>query len=206
MLIRTLRALALCAAVSTLGACAFTSEDVDIQYRPASAPPVISAAQGIVVKVTSVDARQAALQGKVGSKKNGLGMETAPIRARQNIPLLVRDAVSQELTGRGFVIGLDNATIAIEVVHFYADFKIGMWAAENVGEIILEVTVKDAGGAELFKKTVKSEGSVDNVVLALGEHVQNSLQLALIRVISALVDDPDFINALIRTGARPVTS
>lgn len=200
MLIRTLRAIAVCAALSTLGACAFTSADIDIQYKPVAVAPPLDAAKGIVVKVTSVDARTADLQGKVGSKKNGFGMETAPIRARQNIPLLVLDAVKQELVGRGFQIGPDKAVVAIEVAHFYADFKMGMWALENVGDVVLNVTVTDPAGQTTYSQTLKGQGSSGKAMVGDSSDAKTSLEQALVRAVDALVNDPEFIGSLTRSA------
>ena len=42
---------------------------------------------------------------KVSSKKNGYGMEMAPILANEDVTVTIRRAIEQELQSRGFSIG-----------------------------------------------------------------------------------------------------
>lgn len=48
---------------------------------------------------------------KVSSKKNGYGMEMAPITAAEDVAVTVRKAIEQELQARGFALGSDTALV-----------------------------------------------------------------------------------------------
>lgn len=71
--------------------CAFTTASIDIPYQSLSTASPVAGASNISVTVTTVDDRSEN-RDRVGSKRNGYGMETAPIVATNDIPTTITAA------------------------------------------------------------------------------------------------------------------
>lgn len=104
-------AIASCVAVLTLSGCALTTDRIELQYNPQQGVSQIPGANNVAVNVQVVDQRQD--KSKVSSKKNGFGMEMAPILATEDVAVTVRKAIEQELRTRGFQLGTDTALVRI---------------------------------------------------------------------------------------------
>ena len=85
-----------------LSGCALTTDRIDIAYRPADSAVRLAEAQGVKVMVQVRDQRIE--KTKVSSKKNGFGMELAPIVATQEVAGIVKKAIESELQVRGFQV------------------------------------------------------------------------------------------------------
>lgn len=177
--------------------CALTEAQVDLEYQPMTATPT-PGADGVVVKVAAVDARESN-RDRISVKKNGYGMEMAAIRANQDIPRLVQASIEQELVNRGFRKGDGPVFVLVDVNRFYADYKVGFWAADNVAEVQLNVQVRGADGKMTYGKGINSEGRVEGVMLMGGGPVKEASDKALAEAVRKLVTDEYFLQALVDT-------
>ncbi|MCA1939992.1 MAG: YajG family lipoprotein [Caenispirillum bisanense] len=195
-----LRALAAMGVAMTLSACALVEDNIDITYRSATPAVAVAGADAVTVRVTAEDARPSN-RDKVSVKKNGYGMEMAAIRANQDVPTVVRQAVETELESRGFRLGDGPVFVLIEVARFYADYKTGFWSADNVADIQLNVQVRDAGGQMYYGKGISGVGTVEGVMLMEGGPVKQSIEIGLAVAIANLLKDPFFLQALMDAQA-----
>lgn len=197
MLFKTLLRAAIGIGVAALmSACALTEDRVDLVYQPATIAVAVPGADSVTVKVAVEDTRPTH-RDKVSVKKNGYGMEMAAIRANQDVPTLIRQAIEQELDSRGFTIGEGPVFTVVDVARFYADYKTGFWTASNVADIQLNVQVRDASGRMYYGKGISGVGSTDGVVLMDGGPVKQSLEAGLTVALRNLMQDPFFLQALI---------
>jgi uncharacterized lipoprotein len=79
---------------------------------------------------------------QIGVKKNGYGMEMAPILASRPVSEVVRGAVTEELRKSGFDVGPSEIVVAVDLVRLTNDFKMGFFSGDAVAEITLAVQVK----------------------------------------------------------------
>jgi uncharacterized lipoprotein YajG len=185
-------------AVATAG-CALTTDEVDLAYTSAAPSNVENSAEAIVVQVVGTEGRVTKAD-RISVKKNGYGMEMAPIVARQNIPDLVRSALEIELQRLGFRIGTSPVRTSVEVQRFYNDFKIGFFSGNAVGEVALGVQVLGRDNHILYSRSIVAESDVGGIMLANGSNAKTAVEQALGIATARLVGDPNFIRALIQAG------
>ena len=135
---------------------------------------------------------------KVSSKKNGFGMEMAPIIAIEDVAVTVRRAIEQELRTRGFQLGTDTALVQItaDLTRFYNDHKTGFFAGDAVADINMSVTVKSKKGDLLYTRQIISQGIEPNTQLMSGENARLALNRALGNGMKSLFEDQKFLSAL----------
>lgn len=180
---------------SVVSGCALTTEPVDIPYMPGAARAPAPGAAAATVAVSASDARTS-YRDRVSSKKNGFGMEMAPIVATNDIAQTVRAAVAQELQAEGFVIGPGGLEVAIDVVKFYNDFKTGIFAGDAVADVTLNLKVLRPDRSVAFAKLYAGEGKEENIQLASGENARLALIRALHSAVQNLVGDAELTAAL----------
>jgi uncharacterized lipoprotein len=179
--------------------CALTTDRVALEYRPMAGVQPIPAAQGITVSVTVIDMRTEKTT-KVSAKKNGFGMEMAPILAEEDPTLTLKKAIETELTARGFTLSGD-AMVAIksELVRFWNDHKTGFFAADAVADLNMTVTVKDKTGEKiLFTKQINVQGVEANNQVQGGNNAKLALDKALANGVKQLFDDAAFVEAVLK--------
>ena len=184
---------------SVVSGCALTTEPIDIPYTPSAARAPAPGATAVTVAVSASDARTS-YRDRVSSKKNGFGMEMAPIVATNDIVQTVRAAVAQELHAEGFAIGPGSLELAVEVVKFYNDFKTGVFAGDAVADVTLNLKVLRPDRSVVFAKLYTGEGKEENIQLATGENARLALIRALGNAVQNLVGDAELTAAL--TGDR----
>jgi len=183
------------------GGCAFTTDTIDVPYQSIGPAAPVANASGITVTVTSTDGRTT-YRDRVSTKKNGYGVECAPILANNDIPATVANAFSQELSARGFKIGDNGVTLKVEVVQFYNDFKPGFFAADAVSNVAFNTEIVAPGGAIAFSKYYQGTGENPNVQLAGGSEARVALIKAFQSAVASAVNDPDFTKSLVAAGAK----
>jgi len=184
-----------------LGGCALTTDRIDLSYSvPAGVAPV-NGASAITVAVEVSDQR--ADKTKVSSKKNGFGMEMAPILANEDVALTVRRAIEQNLSARGFRTGAAGASVKVDagLTRFYNDHKLGFFAGDAVAELNMNVSVRGRDGSVIYARQVVAQGTEPNTQLATGENARLALNRALESGMKQLFEDRVFLDAL--TGKRP---
>lgn len=189
-------AIAACLAVLNLSGCALTTDRIALQYNQQQGVSQIPGASNVSVNLQVVDQRQD--KSKVSSKKNGYGMEMAPIIATEDVAITVRKAIEQELQARGFQLDSDAALvqIAADLTRFYNDHKVGFFSGDAVADLNLFVTVKSKKGNLLYSRQVVAQGIEPNTQLMSGENARLALNRALENGMKSLFDDQSFLSAL----------
>ncbi|MCX7100941.1 MAG: YajG family lipoprotein [Methylobacter sp.] len=189
-------AIASCVAVVSLSGCALTTDRIELQYNQQHGVLKIPGASSVSVNVQVADQRQD--KSKVSSKKNGYGMEMAPILATEDVTVTVRRAIEQELRARGFPLSSDAALvqIAADLTRFYNDHKIGFFSGDAVADLDMSVIVKSKKGDLLYSQRVVAQGTEPNTQLASGENAKLALNRALENGMKSLFEDQAFLSAL----------
>jgi uncharacterized lipoprotein YajG len=177
--------------------CALTTDTTELSYQPAKLDALIPAASSVRVGVFVDDER--IVRDRVGVKKNGYGMEMAPIRAANDVPGVVKNAIQTALAKRGYQVGDAGLLVRVGLVKFMNDFKMGFWTGTAVGELIMNVEVRKSSGQIIYSKSVVGQGINSGEVIAGGSGAKTALELALQDGVAKLVDDPSFTQALLRT-------
>jgi uncharacterized lipoprotein len=199
-MIRKFFTLGFVAAVTILSGCALTTERVELQYNQQPNVSQVTGANAVSVSVQVTDQRQD--KSKVSSKKNGFGMEMAPILASEDVAITVKRAIETELRARGFQLGSDTALVQIgtDLTRFYNDHKLGFFSGDAVAEINMSVTVKSKKGNMFFSRQIVSQGIEANTQLMSGNNARLALNRALENCMKALFDDQAFLTALIASS------
>lgn len=192
-------ALAGCIAISTLSGCALTTEQIELNYTQQAGVTKITGAENVSVKVQVTDQRQD--KSKVSSKKNGYGMEMAPITASEDVAVTIRKAIEKELRSRGFQPGTEASLVNIhtDVTRFYNDHKMGFFAGDAVADLNMSATVKSRNGTLLYSKQIVTQGKEANTQLASGNNAKIALERALESGMKILFEDQAFTAALLTT-------
>lgn len=197
--------LALLAATSLTG-CAFTSESIDIPYTQQQGVTQVPGAASSTVSVDVTDARSD--KSKVSSKKNGYGMETAPITANEDVNLTVEHAIEQEIRTRGFRTGsgASDVKVSAEINRFYNDHKMGFFSGDAVADLNLLVKVYSTRNTQLYARTIVVQSKEENTQMLTGNNASKALSKALSAGMAELFNDASFIAALKHTPAGPVAT
>lgn len=182
----------------SLAGCALTTDRIDLQYKQQEAVKHIPGAHNVSVSVEVSDHRQD--KSKVSSKKNGYGMEMAPILANEDVTITVQKAIEVELQARGFRLDADSARIQIEadLMRFYNDHKLGFFSGDAIADLKMLVSVSSISGEKLYSQHIVAQGHEPNTQLATGENARLALNRALENGIRILFDDQSFIAALMK--------
>jgi uncharacterized lipoprotein YajG len=203
MLRKVLRSIAAVATAALLAACALSEDKVPVDYVPDPAPrAALPAAQGVTVSVSAAD-RRSQYADRIGTKKNGYGMEMARIVATNDVIALVRSAFEQEFKAQGFQIGSGGAAVTIEVQNFYNNFRLGLVAGTGVAEVSFSVKVRDASGTLLYQQFYDGTGTVDGVMLASGTNAKLGVEKALAAAVKLAFADAELQKALLSTRPQP---
>jgi uncharacterized lipoprotein len=199
-------AFACCVAMASLSGCALTTEQIEIGYTQQTGISKIAGAENVSVNVQVTDQRLD--KSKVSSKKNGFGMEMAPITASEDVAVTIRKAMEKELQARGFQLGSDAALVkvAADVTRFYNDHKTGFFSGDAVADLNMSVTVKSKSGALLFSKQIVAQGKEANTQLATGNNARIALERALESGMKTLFEDQAFLSALLASSGTTAAS
>lgn len=195
-----------CAAMTCLGGCAFTKEEIELTYNQPAGVSHVAGASQVAVNVQVTDQRPD--KSKVSSKKNGYGMELAAITATEDVAVTIRKAIEQELQARGFQLGSDAAQVKItsEVTRFYNDHKPGFFSGDAVADLIMGVSVNGQHGKQLYSRQIVAQGIEPNTQLATGNNARKALDRALENGMKMLFEDKDFLSALVQSsGGMPAS-
>ena len=192
-------AFAICSAIVFSG-CALTTAHVSLHYTPQTNVVSVAGAEKVAVSVNVDDSRL--IRDKVSAKKNGYGMEMAPIIADEDVTDVVKHAVETELSDRGFRLGSGDVSLNIDLSKFYNDFKMGVFAGDAVAEVTMEARIKDGAGRLVYSRLISAQGEERNIQLASGRNAKFALEAALRNAIAALFDDPAFIDNLLKASKK----
>lgn len=187
-------------AIAMLNGCALTEGHVGMSYVPQAGVARVEGAEHVALKVEVLDER--AVKDKVGAKKNGYGMEMAPILSTNDVADVLKCAIETELNQRGFAVGSGPVAVIAELSKFYCDFKLGFWSGTAVAEATMNVQVRNPDGTIAYSKLVAGEGIKPRIQLASEGNAQMALHAALQDAVAKLFADPSFIDALIKSGTQ----
>lgn len=180
-----------------LGACALTTDEVTLAYLSATPQNVVAGADAVTVQVAATDGRASNLD-KVSVKKNAYGMEMASIISKQSLPDLVKSAIEQELAKDGFHIGTSSVLVSVELIKLYNDFKVGFFSGNAVSEVTVDVQVKTAADGHIwYSRSVTGGADEGGIMIASGSNAKLSLDKALAACVARLMNDPNFMQAVL---------
>jgi uncharacterized lipoprotein len=187
-----------------LSGCALTTDYVALTYTQQQSVTTIDGASNVKVNVQVIDQRQD--KSKVGSKKNGYGMEMAPILATEDVAITISRAIGQELVARGFTLTADSSTILVngEIIRFSNDFKMGFFAGDAITDLTIVVSVKSPKGEVQYFKNITAQGIEPNIQLATGENAKLALNRALENGIKILFEDQAFLSSLTKSSTTNI--
>ena len=175
--------------------CAFSEDIIEIGYKPAAQATPREDAKILSVRVEPQD-RRTDQRDRVSVKKNGYGMELAPIRSSRPVPEVVKRALEQELTAQGYPVQSNGRPIRVSVIRMYSDYRLSFFSADAQADIILHVEVPGGG----FSRTYPVQHTEPNFVIVTGEGAQKALEAALSAVVAAIMADGDFHKAIQRAA------
>jgi uncharacterized lipoprotein YajG len=194
-----LRAALAVLAAGSLAACALSEDKVPVDYLANAGVMPVAGAEAVTLTVTGAD-RRTQYMDRIGTKKNGYGMEMARIVSTNDVVELVRGAVELELKAQGFAIGANGLSVTVELQNFYNNFRLGLVQGSAVADVALAVKVRNAAGALLYSQLYDATASND-VFMASGTNAREALQKALAVATRKIVDDRALQAALL--SARP---
>src|SRR5437763_1934786 len=109
-----LRAAVAVVAVGLVSACALSEDKVPVDYIPNAGVMPVGGAAAVSLTVTGVD-RRAQYVDRIGTKKNGYGMEMARIVATNDVVEVVRGGVERELKAQGYAVGPGGLSVTVEL-------------------------------------------------------------------------------------------
>ncbi len=185
-----------------LSGCALTTDKINLSYVPQVGVSEIQGAKDVVVDVNINDQRQDK-SNKVSCKKNGFGMEMAPILANEDVAITLRRAIEQELQSRGFKIGSQAlVSITADLTRFWNDHKSGFFSGDSVADLNMSILVKSKNGNILYSRQIVTQGIEPNIQLMTGENARLALDKALANGMKLLFEDSAFITALIEVSKK----
>lgn len=178
--------------------CALTTDKINLEYQPMVGTRPLPGADGVTVAVVVKDLR--ADKSRVSCKKNGFGMEMAPIVAEEDPAITIKRALETELKARGFQLGTEAlVTIHSDITRFWNDHKTGFFAGDSVADLNMTVAVKNkTGDKTLFTKQISVQGIETNIQIQGGNNAKLALDKALANGIKLLFEDAGFIDALLK--------
>lgn len=185
-----------------LSGCALTTDKINLSYVPQTGVSEIPSAKDVIVAVDINDQRQDK-SNKVSCKKNGFGMEMAPILANEDVVVTLRRAIEQELQARGFKIGSQAlVSITADLTRFWNDHKTGIFSGDSVADLNMSILVKSKNGNILYSRQIVAQGIEPNIQLMTGENARLALDRALANGLKLLFDDSAFLSALIEVSKK----
>lgn len=185
-------------AIAFLDGCATSKDYISLHYVPQTNVTAIAGADHVSVGVEISDVRS--IHDRVGNKKNGYGMEMASIIATNDVLVLVKKAIQDELSNRGFKLSDGNVTVMVELSKFYNEFKVGMWSGDAVAELTMSVQIKKSDGNIIYSKLINGEGEKLKIQMASGTNAKVALEGALANATVRLFGDPSFVDGLLKTS------
>lgn len=177
-------------------ACSLTNEHVDVAYTPDPAiPRVLAPGAGDLVLDVS-DRRRAESPDWIADKKNGYGMRLANVLAQKPVTDLVREALAQELTARGFHVGTTGATTSVEVSRLESIYQNRFFSIGAIGYADLSVQVRHPDGTIAYARTFSVQDDQEGSIAGTAGQARRSVERTLTKVIGQVVSDPAFIAAL----------
>jgi uncharacterized lipoprotein YajG len=187
-------------AIASLNGCAISKDYISINYVAQTNVVQVTGADRVSVRVEVSDVR--AIHDRVGNKKNGYGIEMAPIIATNDVVAAVQKTIQTELSNRGFRLADGDVTVLVELSKFYNEFKEGFWSGDAAAELTMSAQIKKSDGNIIYSKLVNGEGEKLKIQLASGANAKVALEGGLANAMVRLFGDPLFVDALLRASSH----
>lgn len=184
-----------------LTGCATTRSYVSIDYQSMPDVAKIPDAEQVQLQLTVTDSRT--VKDHVSRKRNGYGLKMANIVSTTELDQLLKQALTQELSNRGFQFNSTSGPIVsidVELNKFYSKFKLYLWSADSIASTILNIKVQNPDGAVRFNKQVEGKGHLTPVFFMGGDNAKEALEKSLQDAIAQVFQDPEFIASLVPTS------
>jgi len=189
-------------AIGIISGCAFTTERIDLSYSPQLGVTPIAGASDITIALNVYDDRQDK-GNKVSSKKNGFGVETAPILVNEDLLVTFRRAIETELRARGFKIGQQSLiSVDANLIMFWNDFKLGIFAGDSIAQLNMSIAAKDRSGKVYYSRIITAQDSEPNIQLMTGDNAKLALDRVLASGMKQLFTDPVFFERLLEISKQ----
>jgi uncharacterized lipoprotein YajG len=186
----------------TLEACALTTDTLVPGYQPQQWARRVNGAEQVAVRVVVRDMRRD--RARVSVKKNGYGMEMAPIVSATDVAAFVRANVALELARRGFTVGQTGLVVNVDLRKYFNDFKTGFWSGDALAEVIFDVSAFQMGpegeGPPIFLGHFEGAGENNGVQISSGENAKVALDAAFTDAMRMMFSDRRFLAALMQTA------
>ncbi len=170
-----------------------------IKYMPRQGVAKVRGADKVAVSVKLTDDR--ADKSKISIMKNGYGVEMYPITSQNNVAELVSKAFRGELQSRGFKMNGGSVAVKIQLTKFYNDFKIGFITSKAVAEVACVVQVKKADGSINYVKAITGMYTKKGIWWLSAKNAGLALEEALKNAVSKLMQDREFISAILQADS-----
>jgi hypothetical protein len=171
---------------------------VALIYTPDQTVQSVNQADSVQVEVTVKDLRQN--KATVGDAQ--IGFNIIPVVIYDDPTAILKSAVDAELRDRGFKLGSGNAQIEIDLVGMEVlerasiDAFAAAFGTTNVSSsraiVVIATKVRRVSGTILYNKSISGK-------ITLPRGVERPLDYALDNAVRNLMNDPDFIKALLAT-------
>lgn len=173
-----------------LGGCAFGARNATLSYPPAAPAGAVSApGKGAIALAPIQDVRSD--KKKVGTVRNGFGMQTAEVVTADDIPKWIDGALRTELAAAGYQVvsaagdPARGTTLSGDLSHLWCDAYFSYQ-----GEVTLAVRLR-RDGRELLAKQYQGSGGAGMNWVASAEAYGQTLAVALADALRQLVADVD---------------
>jgi uncharacterized lipoprotein YajG len=126
--------------------CAFTTARLALDYQPTPGKKSpLSTIPPRVVALTVNDERPADERDRVGDKKNGLGMVTAPVQSTKDVSAVIFDALKLEFENNGHTVksqpNQTDVIVTTSVKRYWGNTSMRLFDIQMTGIINAEVVV-----------------------------------------------------------------
>jgi uncharacterized lipoprotein YajG len=154
---------------------------------------------GVLVNVVVSDARL--IKDRISSRRLEFSDVEVPIVALNSIQDLVREAIEQELTDRGFSVSAQGCTVKVELTRFYNEWRwASLFRSDAVAQVEMNIEVIKNNQTPIFKRAVSEQETLASIVLPFGHNAKKALEAALSNAISELFNDQLFLEAVSSAG------
>jgi len=189
-------------ALFVLSGCALTTYEAEIALDPSAlGKSPLSTIEPLKVKIMVTDHRPAEERDKIGQKKNGVGMELAPVVCKGEATQILADALGAEFSQNGHQVVEANSAAAqllvqVDLNRFYSDMKMGMWDIKLTGIISTQVKLLRANdNFELISEPINST-AMRSEPAGSGGGMERALNDALLEFVRNFSRDPAIVGAM----------
>ncbi|PKY09640.1 hypothetical protein B1757_13635 [Acidithiobacillus marinus] len=192
-LVKITAKIALLAGAFGLAGCAsaYIPDTVHNHYKAPASMTKVPGAENVAVTVIVHNHKKR--HDEISRTKDELNIPFAGVY--MHIDKAFKAAIEKALASRGFSIGGTGTQVQVVVQHFYLPEEMG-WHITHKGHLAMQVTVPVAG----YRENINIQNFHHNTAVSLGAGRTASANALLTAGVNKLVDNPQFIAALLKAG------